>query len=568
MSLSCALWATLLQQWARRYLRRAQPARCSPEKRARMRAFFAEGVDNMHIPWAVEGLPTLLHLSLFFFFGGLAIFLFNVDREVFSYVVCWIGLFSLVYGMITLSPIVRQDSTYFSPLSTLAWMLYTGIPFVYFRILAFVTYRWRSCLIWKDYRDYHHRRMLGGVDKAAEEIVSKRISEIDSWILDWTITTLGDDDSLENFFGAIPGFLNSNLVNGKYSRTPEERRKLKNALNGFWDRTLLSNSASDSVKIRRLGITLEAMNALNTSGVSSILNKILSERRWDDVPHTLEMGQSLARWCTGQPSHDKDTAYYARSIIARILARVQERNDNWVSLATRVFGLPEQDLRDNIALGGDSVLLAILIHVTRPSLRPNYSDWMVLEAVSTFDIHNTLPRLQHDFCTLWNEAVQEARNQGPYTTPVSILNTIHHLYIALHQRTDAAPTASGPSSHFRPTLWPPSSYPVCYIDSHHSDSTARVPVPNSSTVSITIQSSNSPEPSSHSPILHTFPINSGPPQKFKFGPGPFTDVCEIYDSHDQNQTIPMKTFHHQTQSPWPVPSPPDTASNSLEHEGD
>ncbi|KAF8475257.1 hypothetical protein DFH94DRAFT_603116, partial [Russula ochroleuca] len=76
MSLSCALWATSLHQWARRYIRVTQPARCSPEKRARIRAFFADGVDKMHMPWAVEGLPALLHLSLFLFFGGLVIFLF------------------------------------------------------------------------------------------------------------------------------------------------------------------------------------------------------------------------------------------------------------------------------------------------------------------------------------------------------------------------------------------------------------------------------------------------------------------------------------------------------------
>jgi hypothetical protein len=41
----------------------------------------------MLVPWAVEVLPTLQHLSLFLVFGGLAIFLFNVDHEVFSYVV-------------------------------------------------------------------------------------------------------------------------------------------------------------------------------------------------------------------------------------------------------------------------------------------------------------------------------------------------------------------------------------------------------------------------------------------------------------------------------------------------
>jgi Family of unknown function (DUF6535) len=93
MSLSCALLATSLHQWARRYIRLTQPARRTPEERARMRAFYANGVDNMHVPWAVEGLPTLLHLSLFLFFGGLVIFLFNVDQGVFTSVVCSIGLF-------------------------------------------------------------------------------------------------------------------------------------------------------------------------------------------------------------------------------------------------------------------------------------------------------------------------------------------------------------------------------------------------------------------------------------------------------------------------------------------
>ncbi|KAF8475270.1 hypothetical protein DFH94DRAFT_612823, partial [Russula ochroleuca] len=117
MSVSCALWATSLHQWARRYIRVTQPARCSPEKRSRVRAYFANGVDKMHIPWAVEGLPALLHLSLFLFFGGLIIFLFNVDREVFTCVVSWIGVFSGVYGLITLLPLIRQDSPYYSPLS-------------------------------------------------------------------------------------------------------------------------------------------------------------------------------------------------------------------------------------------------------------------------------------------------------------------------------------------------------------------------------------------------------------------------------------------------------------------
>ncbi|KAI0301524.1 hypothetical protein B0F90DRAFT_307068 [Multifurca ochricompacta] len=56
ISITCALLATLLQQWARRYIKITQP-RYSPHKRARIRAFFAEGVDKLHLPWAVEALP-------------------------------------------------------------------------------------------------------------------------------------------------------------------------------------------------------------------------------------------------------------------------------------------------------------------------------------------------------------------------------------------------------------------------------------------------------------------------------------------------------------------------------
>ncbi|KAF8495930.1 hypothetical protein F5888DRAFT_1598874, partial [Russula emetica] len=104
ISLTCALLALSTQQWARRYLRVTQPEGCTPEKRARMRALFANGLDILPHDWVVEGLPTLLHLSVFLFFAGLAIFLFNINQAVFSSVFWWIGLFSIIYALITLLP--------------------------------------------------------------------------------------------------------------------------------------------------------------------------------------------------------------------------------------------------------------------------------------------------------------------------------------------------------------------------------------------------------------------------------------------------------------------------------
>ncbi|KAI0258478.1 hypothetical protein BC834DRAFT_66167 [Gloeopeniophorella convolvens] len=69
ISLNCALLATMLQQWARRYPRITQP-RSSPHKCARIRELMTQGVEKMHLPWAVEALPALLHASVFLFLAG------------------------------------------------------------------------------------------------------------------------------------------------------------------------------------------------------------------------------------------------------------------------------------------------------------------------------------------------------------------------------------------------------------------------------------------------------------------------------------------------------------------
>ncbi|KAH9972357.1 hypothetical protein BGW80DRAFT_1206909, partial [Lactifluus volemus] len=115
ISLTSALLATMLQQWARRFLTITQPPLYSPHKRASIRAFFANGVEKFHLPWSVEALPALLHLSLFLFFTGLAIYLFNINHTVFSVVVWWVGLAGGVYGCVTLMPIFWHDSPYYSP---------------------------------------------------------------------------------------------------------------------------------------------------------------------------------------------------------------------------------------------------------------------------------------------------------------------------------------------------------------------------------------------------------------------------------------------------------------------
>jgi hypothetical protein len=469
MSLSCALWATSLHQWARRYIRLTQPSRCSPEKRARMHAFFADGVDKMHIPWAVEGLPTLLHLALFLFFSGLAIFLFNVDREVFTCVVWWIGLFTMVYGLITLLPLIRHNSPYSVPLSLPVWFLYASIPYVTFKILTPMTYRYSRFDIYyhrcTDLRNRYRRWMLGGVEKAAEEVASERSSEIDGRILGWTIGALGDDDSLEKFFEAIPGFFKSKLVEDLEGDFPLAHLfTFWGALDGFVGRTLSSNLVTESVKSRRDIICRDIISMIPCTRYYMYENL---RAHVDQAPVSIERIQAMARWFT-HLSHDVSDAAQIR--VARNLLRLQERDNRWVALASGACGLAARDVEHNVALGGDNVLLVLLIHVSRQTIH-SYKPGILrlVEALTQIDIHNTLPGLQHNFCTLWNELVQEARNPEHYLH-VEILLRIRRLYITLHQSTDAALTAfSASTDSVDSILIQRSSYPLCDIAGHRPD---------------------------------------------------------------------------------------------------
>ncbi|KAH9984100.1 hypothetical protein BJV77DRAFT_918360, partial [Russula vinacea] len=63
LSLTCALMATLLQQWARRYLQLTQRNH-PPHVRAHIREYFALGADRFRISALVEALPALLLISV------------------------------------------------------------------------------------------------------------------------------------------------------------------------------------------------------------------------------------------------------------------------------------------------------------------------------------------------------------------------------------------------------------------------------------------------------------------------------------------------------------------------
>jgi hypothetical protein len=241
-----------------------------------MRAFYAGGVDKMRVPRVVEALSALIHLYLFLFFAGLAIFLFNINHSVFICAISWIGLFTVVYVWMTVMPIFWHHSPYYAPLSSTAWFLHASMLHALFTVVTFIARTVVSRHTRRRFRDlskHYGRRMSGGVSKAAEKAALEKSLEIDVGILNWTAGILGEDETQERFFEAIPGFLNSQNVKNLERPLPHELRlKIIDSLEEFLDRNLSSNSVSRKIKNRRLVI---CMNATKEVGEADDIYRIL-----------------------------------------------------------------------------------------------------------------------------------------------------------------------------------------------------------------------------------------------------------------------------------------------------
>ena len=389
-------------------------------------------------------------------------------------------------------------------------------------------------------------------------MASNPSSEIDSTVIERTLLALDNDDALGKFFDAIPGFCNPKLPQG--SLPPSAQTKIRQALDGFLGRTFASDSVSDLVKSERLITCLNAAHAA----------------LGHEAPQSIEMGHALIRWCTGTTELN---AEHIRCFITGILASVRERDDRWHALAMGVFDLPEHALRENV--DGDSVLLSILIHITRQAIRTGSRTPSILSSHPGFNIRDTLPGLQHEFCMLWNEIVQEARDEGTNSSRVHILDQIRDSFTALHQGTDAAPTRFPSAIDDDSILSWPWSYRLCHIASHRPNFTPPtfphpIPFVHSPDVSSQPTHSESQSHHTHSPgIVVAGPIQGNADIVPLSVPHQVTTVLDqnatvrirTASTHDdtwhQNPPLSMETSPHLGHS---VPPPFDVVIRTLQHE--
>ncbi|KAF8495878.1 hypothetical protein F5888DRAFT_503649 [Russula emetica] len=135
LSITSALMATLLQQWARRYVETPKVP-SEPNDRARVRWFLFDGTEVYHMRLLVEIAPTLLHLSVYLFFAGLVITFHTIHPKVAIAVDVSVGVFGVAYIMLSILPCLDVRCPYRTPMS------YLWFPFHIF--LSFTAY----CLYW------------------------------------------------------------------------------------------------------------------------------------------------------------------------------------------------------------------------------------------------------------------------------------------------------------------------------------------------------------------------------------------------------------------------------------
>jgi len=223
LSLNCALSATLMQQWARRYQELAQ-RRGATHRRGRMRAYIFDGLNRFGMAQAVATMPRLLHISVFLFFAGLVEFLFPIYTTVaYATLGCIVG-FALAYAVLTVLPNIYLNCPYGTPLSGYTWRISQFFVFVFLRTILEI--RKSLSKIWsfvnqlapeshetlEEQVKMHRQLFWQGLRKSVELSAYRAKSMVVTGALEWTLTALDEDKEIEDFAARVPGFFDSRVV--------------------------------------------------------------------------------------------------------------------------------------------------------------------------------------------------------------------------------------------------------------------------------------------------------------------------------------------------------------------
>ncbi|KAJ6579597.1 hypothetical protein DFH09DRAFT_331380 [Mycena vulgaris] len=201
LSLAAAVIATLVEQWARDYLNKAD-MRPSPIERARICSYLYSGLKRFRMHAVVDLIPGLLHMSLLLFFAGLVAFLHSINRAMMLVAATLLSIVAFIYAVLTVMPLLFANSPCRTPLSGVLWsigQIWLALSSALRRNASHLSHSMEDVMM--------HRATAG----------SGRRTERDKRALCWTLKSLTAEHELEPFVEAIPHVI--------WSWTPFTRRR-------------------------------------------------------------------------------------------------------------------------------------------------------------------------------------------------------------------------------------------------------------------------------------------------------------------------------------------------------
>ena len=232
LCLASTVFATLVQQWARRYLELTQ-GRGAPHERVRLRTFMFNGLRRFRVDRLLLLLPMSLHASILLYCVGLINYIFTIDTNIGFCAFVYLIYFYLQYATLTVLPFFYFDCPYTTPVSPITWRIthafllgifltIRGIVDRLFHILSTLwpraylhvsrspgPARWRKML---EKRISKHRRwFLDGLQRSVELCATEDPQAVDSNALEWTLTALDNnsDKEIEDFAAWVPDFFST-----------------------------------------------------------------------------------------------------------------------------------------------------------------------------------------------------------------------------------------------------------------------------------------------------------------------------------------------------------------------
>ena len=474
-SLSTAVFATLIQEWVRRYQVMTQPL-YSPHKNARIRAFLTQQGSLVVLQQTVDTLHAILHQSIFFFFLGLITLTASGGPSILFTVIFYITLPTILYLRFSMTPYFHPHSLFSTPFSGFLLSL-RKIPLLGLSLFRAVTRRGSVGGLRRDTSDPVEVGWLTWVNavEEIEKLAETSSSTLDSWAISSLLSSLNREKDMEEFLVGIPNFYRSSRVENPTEVLRDSNTdRLPKEIVAFMDYSLSSSLVSDAERQQRIAISLKAIQA----------DAYLLQRTFY---HALGFIESALFTCidfvllADQHTNDEDpdVRLLARCIIAVAINRLGDQHtderEHWAGIIQRGLNWSESTFAE-YREQSDSIQLRNLIQLSRelnathvdcndPSTRTILG--YTLSATRQLKAESAAPGLKNEFCDLWNSFLTSMndRRQPPVvrSNAMFIVSSIRPIYFSLHQGTDFRylPFADDLDPVLQQT-----SYPLCTVSSH------------------------------------------------------------------------------------------------------